>query len=297
VAKPRSKTALPNAKRMNAFAMDPNDLTVVGLDTDDGPEHPLYDERIRLPVDEGLVRNIRTYGVIEPVSVRKNGDRVEVVAGRQRVRAARVAAERMEAAGELPVRVPCMVRRDKDARAMGVMISENENRQDDDAVTRAQKAQRMLDYGQTEEDIAVAFGISKQAVKNLLAVLDLDDKVQSLVSERKLAYSTAITLRDLPREEQVTKASEMVDAGVGVAEAKRQERLRKASRNGKTAPDPQRSTRGRAVGVKVLRKVADDEAFMGALDQQARDMLRWILGDEAAAKRIKGLSALIKEES
>lgn len=290
-----AKTAIPGASRTTAFMMEPDALTIVGLDTNDGPEHPLFDERIHLQLDEGLVRNIRAYGVIETVTVRKNGPLVEVVAGRQRVRAAREANRRLAAEGFKTIKVPVMVRRDRDPRAIGVMVSENENRIDDDAITRAQKAQRMLDFGNTEDDVAVAFGISKQALKNLLSTLDLSDKVQKLISERKLPFSTAITLRDLPRAEQETKAKEMVDKGVGVAEAKRQERIRKAERNGKKPPDPSKNARGKAVGVKTLRKVADNEEFMNELDPQARDMLRWILGDDAAAKRIKGLTALLKE--
>jgi hypothetical protein len=33
--------------RINAFGMEPKDLVIVGFDTDDGPEHPLWDERVK----------------------------------------------------------------------------------------------------------------------------------------------------------------------------------------------------------------------------------------------------------
>lgn len=288
--KNKSKQALPGAKRMNAFAMEPEALTIIGLDTKDGPEHPLYDERVFLPVEESLVRNIRAYGVLEAVSVRKNGGLVEVIVGRQRVRAAREANRRNEEEGLMPIKVPCFVKRAKDKRVIGVMVSENEHRRDDDAITRANKAQRMLDFGNTEEEVAIAFGITKASLKNLLSILDLSDKVQKMIADGKVPYSAAITLRDLPRKEQETKAVEMAEKGVTVTEAKRQRRARKS---GTTNGDE--STRGRAIGVKILRKVADDADFMEALEPQARDMLRWILGDENAAKRIKGLTALLRD--
>lgn len=290
-----SKQALPGASRMNAFAMEPEALTIVGLDTGDGPEHPLYDERVQKPLAEGRVRNVMVHGVLEPVLVRKNGPLVEVVAGRQRVRWAREANKRLSAEGAMTIKVPCMVRRDQDQSVIAVMVAENENREDDDPIVRAKKAQRMLNFGNTEEDVATAFGISTQAVKNLLGTLDLSTGVQKLVSEQRLSYSAAITLRDLPRQEQEEKAAEMADKGVGVAEAKRLERVRRAAKNGKPAPDPNKNARGKAVGVSVLRKVSENEEFMAELEPQARDMLRWILGDDTAAKRIKGLTALLKE--
>ena len=68
-----SKQAL-EGQRLNAFGMDPDKLTIIGLDTDDGPEHPLYDERVRLPLDESFVKNVKVYGVIEDVIVCKDAD-------------------------------------------------------------------------------------------------------------------------------------------------------------------------------------------------------------------------------
>lgn len=283
--KKRAKTALPGASRLNAYSMEPEALTIVGLDSRDGPDHPLWDERIELPVDEGLVRNIRAYGVLKAVLVRKNGPLVEVVDGRQRVRAAREANKRLVDEGYEPIKVPCFVRRDKDHRAMGVMISTNENRIDDSPIVRAQKAQRSLDMGNSEEEVCIQFGITKQGLKNLLTVLDLDEKVQNLIEKKKLTYSAAITLTDLTREEQVEKAKEMAEAGVSVAEAKRQARVRKQSKPGAKKP----KTRGKSVGINTLRKIADDEEFMGGLNDEARSMLCWILGDESAVESITGL--------
>jgi len=205
------------------------------------------------------------------------------------VRAAREANRRNADEGFEELRVPCIVKRTKDADALGVMISTNENRQDDDAITRAAKGQRMIDYGKTEEDVAVAFGISKQALKNLLALLDLSSKVQKAVQARKLSATAAIELRDLTHAEQNEKLAEMLATGAtGVVETRRQ---RKARQNGKpTTP------RGKGVGVKVLRKVAADEEFLDTLSPDAKDILLWILGDEARVKRIKGLTAVLKEE-
>lgn len=282
----RSKTALPGASRLNAFAMAPDGLIIIGLDTDDGPSHPLYDERVNLPLDDALVRNIRAYGVMEPVLVRKNGQAVEVVAGRQRVRAARKASRMMVEEGFAPLRVPVMVRREKDGQALGVMISENELRMRDTPIVRATKAQKMIDYGYGIEEVATTFGVGAQTIKQLLTLLDLDDHVQGLVERGRLSATAASTLNDLSREEQRSRAKEMVANGSGVEEARRQRRERASGSSSGSSP-----TRGKKVKVKRLREMAADEQIMGALHPQARDMLLWVLGDEEAGERIREVSS------
>jgi len=287
-----SKTALPGAKRLNAFAMEPDALTIVGLDTDDGPEHPLYDERCRMPLDEGLVTSIaREEKLLQAVGVRKNGHLIEVVHGRQRVRALRVVNERRIKDGLPPLTATCFVERPiSDVRAMGMMIAENENRVNDDPVTRATKAARFIAMGATENDVSVSFGISRQAVKNLLALLELSDEVKKAVQLGHLSYSAAIELRDLPRTQQDSKLAAMLEVGAtGVSEAKRQ---RRARANGKSA-----TPRGRAVGIKTLRRIADNEEFTSELSPDARALLRWILGDESAAAQVKGLATLLGQNN
>lgn len=282
-----AKQAL-EGKRLNAFAMDASDLTIIGLDTKDGPEHPLYDERIFLPIDEAMVRNIRAFGVIEAINVRKNGPKVEVVDGRQRVRHARIASERNVAEGLPPILVPCLAPiKATDVTAMGVMVSANAHRRDDDPMTRAKKASRMMALGATEADVAVSFGVTKAQVKNYLALLDLAPKVQKAVEAEAVPFTAAIQLADLPREEQVAQLDKMIEAGgVTVTEAKRQ---RQARASGADA-----EPRSKRPGLSTLRKVAEDKDFTDSLSDDARALLEWVVGNESAARRVKGLTAVLK---
>ena len=114
-----------DAPRANMFMVEPEQLTLV---TDEN--HPLYDPRVHLPVDDNLVRNIMAFGVKEPILVRKNGVEFEVVAGRQRTKAAIEGNKRLAKEGKEPMRVRAIIERGDEADMFGVMILENELRQD-----------------------------------------------------------------------------------------------------------------------------------------------------------------------
>jgi ParB family transcriptional regulator, chromosome partitioning protein len=289
-----AKTAIPNAQRGTIFMVEPMELTIIGLDTDDGPEHPLYDERIHLPLDLGLAANIGEHGVMHNVIVRKNGERLEVVAGRQRVRAARHINEQHAQSGLPLVRVPTAVRKPRsEGDALSMLVSENANRRSDDPITRAKYAQRLADFGHLPEEIALQFGCSASHIKNLLALLTLAPRVQKAVASEKLSYTVALTVLDLPHEEQAAKAGELIEAGAGIAEARRQQKARKEAARQGDSPKPER-TRGKGVSVQVLRKIAATPEFVETLHPDARHLLDWILGDAEAAQKVQGLAPLLK---
>jgi ParB family chromosome partitioning protein len=288
------KQAIEGAQRLNAFSCDADDLLIVGHDTKDGPEHPLWDgDRLALAlksITEEWVANLMTFGVLGPVLVRKNGDRIEVIAGRRRVLGARIASARLIEAGQPPLKVPCMVKRSDDKNVMGAVVAENEGRLDDTPIVRAKKVQRLLDRGYNEHGAAIAMCLSLEEVQRLLPLLDLAEPVQQLLEHRSIGQTVALTLRDLPREEQVQKAEEFVAVGVTVDEAKRQTKLRKSNGNGATSL--QTEIRSKAPSRSFLRKLSEDEEFMLSLaSADARDLLLFILGDETRARRIKGLTA------
>ena len=199
--KKKSRNAI-DAPTKKIFMVDPWKLTVIGLDTDDKGEHPLYDKRVRLPPDEKTVANIKFHGVHTPITVRKNGDAIEVVAGRRRVINAREANIELKTEGKELVRVPCMTAKAEDADLLGILISENEHRRDDTPMAKARKLKKLLALGRTETEASIVFGVSKQSIKNWSKLLDLSKKVQKAVDNGKLAASAAIELHELSHEEQ-----------------------------------------------------------------------------------------------
>jgi len=218
-----------NAQRSDAFTLAPEDCALV---TD--PAHPLYDPRVHDEPDDAMVRNIMVYGIIEPIIVRKNGDKVEVVAGRGRVKCALEANRRLTAEGKQPIRVPAMLRRGADAEMYGVLISENECRREDNPLLKAEKAQRLINMGKTVEEVAIAFGVKRQSVDAWLALGDVDQTVLDAVEQGEISATAASHLSKMDRGEQV-EAFEAMKAEGGKVTV---ERVKKAVKEGDASPMP-----------------------------------------------------------
>lgn len=186
--------------------MDPNDLIIVGLDTDEGEDHALYDERIELPISEALVASIITRGVQQPVHVRRDGGKYYVVDGRQRVVNAREARKRQAAAGEYEVEVPIIEVEGDDVDVAGLGIALNELRQDDDMLTKAKKAARLMNMnGGNVDDVAREFGKTAVTIQNWLRVAKAEPKIHEAVRSKQITNSMAVDLARLEREEQLVQ--------------------------------------------------------------------------------------------
>lgn len=203
------------ASRGSFFRFDPCVLVIIGIDTDDGPDHPLFDERVREREDspslQALAKNIAYHGIIEPVIIRKDGGVAQVIAGRRRVRAARIANVLLADQGKALVEVPCIIRKGEDEDLMGVAVSENEVREPDAFLARARKAARLINSGRSISKVAVDFGVQEPAVRRWLAVLDLDEVILAAIREGRIAPYSALELVELPRDQQVSTFEKLME--------------------------------------------------------------------------------------
>ena len=226
-----SRDALNAKGKRDAYMFDPDDLVLV---TDE--KSPLYDERIHLPVDEALVANIMfapngtPQGVLEPINAMRNTEtgKVEVIDGRQRVKAAREANKRLRKRGLEPVWVPCMLKKTTGHGAMGMLISSNEHRQNDTPLGRAKKMQRYIDLGRDEAEIAVLFGISEASVKNQLSLLDEPAAVRNAVEAGKISTSDGCKLAKLEPGDAKDKVAELMEKAPRTPGKKRSANSKKA---------------------------------------------------------------------
>ena len=255
------------------------------------PGQALYDERINLPVNEALVASIQAHGVMQPVLVRRNGTKYEVMDGRQRVKAVIEANKRGKG---VKIRVPVIIRQDEDNEAAGVMIATNELRTADTPVVKARKAKRAIAMGSSPEEIAQAFGISIPALKNLMSVLDCDKAVQAMFDKGLVPVSGAGRIARLPREEQA-KAMEDLQATGGATKERVRAKVKAvttAKRTGQAeVPVPAKGAPtgvpGAAPSKQLIKQavLAYPEVPTG-LDELANPhlLLQWVLTGEGADK-------------
>lgn len=276
--------------RGELLLFDPNSLVIVS-----DKKHPLYDERATMPIDERLIDSIMKSGVLEPVIVRRNGEDekgrpiVEVVDGRQRVRAAMIANHRISEAGGEPIRVPAITKRGDGGDLMGIMITTNEIRKQDPPLIKAKKVQRYLDLGRSLEEAAVTFGATVTTLKGYLALLDCHPDVIKAVDGGRIGVTHARTLSALPQEKQSEELEKLLDKHGTESAVPLAERVQKAvggrgkirKREQKTKKDIQRFRLGLEAS-----KSQDAPLVIAVLD--------WVLGDEEAIAKYRAIASRIE---
>ena len=144
---------------------------------------------------EQLAQSIASSGIIQPIVVRKVGDRFQIIAGERRWRAAKIAGL---------LRVPVVVRevRDGDERALLEMaLIENIQREDLNPIEEALAYRRLSDqFDMTQEAIATAVGKDRTTVANVVRLLRLPDEVRNEVASGRLSMGHARALLGLSDE-------------------------------------------------------------------------------------------------
>ena len=304
-----------DAKRGNIFFLDPFDLVIIGIDTQDGPDHPLYPEGgpkdARYQVDEPMARNILLHGVIEDIVARKveidGKDVLVVVAGRRRTINARAARKMQHDNGAAELLVPVKIVKDTDDAVMGIMVSENEHRTGIDMLAKAKQAAKLLRFGRSEEEVATDYGIDKKTLKDWLRLLEAAPPVLKAAQAGELSpgvpfsMSAAAKLAALPRDRQEGALVELREVAKSKPTGKVSQHDARAVANkvaGRAKPDAGSASGigGGNVGIssrKVWRAMREemregDEASK-QYTQGAIDMLTLLLGDEKPGGDIKKL--------
>jgi ParB family chromosome partitioning protein len=163
---------------------------------------------------DDLARSIRSNGVIQPIVVRRQGDRYQIIAGERRWRAA-------QKAGLL--RVPIVVREVPDGREASLLemaLIENIQRENLNPMDEALAYRRLSDeFHLTQEDIAAAVGKDRASVANCLRLLKLPDEVRADVAAGTLSMGHAKALLALPADaDQRRTARDVIARGLSVRE-------------------------------------------------------------------------------
>ncbi len=131
-----------------------------------------------------LTQSIQTYGVLQPIIVRRlpQGG-YELIAGERRLRAARAAGLQQ---------IPALVREYNDAETSEIALIENIQREDLSAIEEARAyAQLMQSFQLTQDDLAHKVGRSRSHIANFLRLLKLAAPVQQMLAEGSLSMGQA----------------------------------------------------------------------------------------------------------
>jgi ParB family chromosome partitioning protein len=149
---------------------------------------------------EELAQSIRANGIIQPLVVRRIGERFELVAGERRWRAAKLAG--LE-------KIPVVVRDIPDDRLLEITLIENIQREDLNPMETAAAFDRMMrELSLNPEQVGRRTGKDRTTIVNLIRLLQLPSDLQQLVAERRLSAGHARCLLTLPTPELQREVAE-----------------------------------------------------------------------------------------
>ena len=183
---------------------------------------------------DGLAESIRSNGIIQPIVVRRDGDRFQIIAGERRWRAAQKAGL---------ARVPIVVRDvapGQEQSLLEMALIENIQRENLNPIDEALAYRRLTDeFHLTQEQIAASVGKDRASVANFLRLLKLPDEVRAEVAAGTLSMGHARALIALPSEgEQRRMAREVIARSLSVRETESMVRRLVEAAAAKPTTDP-----------------------------------------------------------
>lgn len=153
-----------------------------------------------------LAQTIAARGVLQPIIVRPSGKgskaAFEIIAGERRWRASKLAGLRT---------VPVVVREFSDRDALLAALIENIQREDLSVLEQATAAQRIVDELKLPlKEAAVALGMSRPALSNLLRLLKLAAPVRQLLADEALSAGHARVIAGLPASAQLSASKAVI---------------------------------------------------------------------------------------
>lgn len=161
-----------------------------------------FQPRLKFNEEEiiNLSESIKEHGVIQPIVVRKLGDRYEIIAGERRTKASIMAGK---------TTIPAIIVDLNDNESAEVALIENVQRQDLTAIEEAFSYRKILDMGYlTQAQLAEKVGKKQSTIANKLRLLTLPKSVQDALLETKISERHA---RSLLRLEDKQKQEELLE--------------------------------------------------------------------------------------
>ena len=169
----------------------------------------------RLSFDEEalneLAKSIRQHGIIQPLVLRKVGNKYEIIAGERRYKASYIAGL---------TKVPAVIIDLNDNESAEVAIVENIQRRNLSPIEEAKSYKKLLDRGYlTQDELASRMGKTQGSISNKLRLLNLSQEVQDALLNNQISERHARSLLRLEKEdEQQEVLSKIINERLNVRE-------------------------------------------------------------------------------
>ena len=171
---------------------------------------------------EELTQSIKANGIVQPIVVRKKGERFQIVAGERRWRASQRANIK---------KIPAIVRNISDDKLLELALIENIQRQELNAIEEARAYKNLVEsIGLTQEMIAERVGKNRTVITTAMRLLKLPEDIQRLLEEEKISagHGRAL-LMSSEAEVQRQIARTIVEMSLSVRETEKA--IKRAGRN------------------------------------------------------------------
>lgn len=143
-----------------------------------------------------LAQSIKNLGIIQPITLRKDGSKFEIISGERRFRASKIAG--LET-------IPAYIRLVNDQELLEMALVENIQREDLDAIEIALTYQRLLEeIGMTQENLSQRVGKERSTITNSIRLLRLNPDVQNAIRSGEISagHGRAIISLDDPQKQE-----------------------------------------------------------------------------------------------
>ena len=173
-----------------------------------------------------LADSIAANGLLQPILVRKIGDRYEIIAGERRFRASKMAGL---------TEIPVIITEADDLTAAKYALIENLQREDLNPYEEAKAYKVLIDeYDLSHEEVSVQIGKSRSAITNALRLLELPEEAVEMLVDGTLSAGHGRALLGLRDKTAIVPLAERIAAkGMSVREA--EEAVKKANKAYKAA--------------------------------------------------------------
>ncbi len=217
-----------------------------------------------------LSESIKQHGIIQPLVLRRLGDKFEIIAGERRYKAATMAGLDQ---------VPAIISNIDDNQSAEVALVENIQRRNLTAIEEAKSYRSLLDRGYlTQEQLAEKMGVSQSSVANKLRLLNLDEEVQNALLNEKISERHARSLLTLPKEEQKKWLKKIITQRMTVRQLDMELKKLKETNSEELENIPLvnlkpnlESIVNNATDINPIRELHDVESMMKPMDEEKKE--------------------------